>query len=93
MTLSAMKAYALAGRAKWKDYVDIYFLLRDHFSLKQISAQAKRIFGSYYNEKLFREQVCYFKDIDYTESVDFVSEVVTDEEIKRFLTDAATIGF
>jgi hypothetical protein len=41
LTLSAMKAYALAGRAKWKDYVDIYFLLRDQFSLKQISDQAK----------------------------------------------------
>jgi len=93
LTLSAMKAYALGGRAKWKDYVDLYFLLRERFSLRQISDQAKYLFGSYYNEKLFREQICYFQDIDYSESVDFASMVVHEDEIKRFLTDVATIAF
>jgi len=93
LTLSAMKAYALGGRAKWKDYVDLYFLLRDKFSLQQISRRAKNIFGSYYNEKLFREQICFFQDVDYSESVDFVSAVVNDDEIKKFLTDVATTAF
>ena len=93
LTLSAMKAYALGGRAKWKDYVDLYFLLRERFSLRQISDQAKHVFGSYYNEKLFREQLCYFQDIDYSESVDFASMVVNEDEIKRFLTDVATTAF
>jgi len=86
LTLSAMKAYALGGRAKWKDYVDLYFLLKDRFSRQQISEQAKYIFGSYYNEKLFREQICYFQDVDYSEKVDFISKVVHEDEIKRFLT-------
>ena len=27
LTLAAMKAYALGRRSKWKDYVDLYFLL------------------------------------------------------------------
>jgi len=27
LDLAAMKAYALGGRAKWKDYVDLYFIL------------------------------------------------------------------
>lgn len=93
LTLSAMKAYALGGRAKWKDYVDLYFLLKYKFSLQQISDQAKHIFGSYYNEKLFREQLCFFNDIDYSEKVDFVSAVTHDNEIKRFLTDVATTAF
>jgi hypothetical protein len=93
LTLSAMKAYALGGRAKWKDYVDLYFLLRDRFSLREISHQANNIFGSYFNEKLFREQICYFQDVDYSESVDFVSMVVNEDEIKKFLIDIATTAF
>ena len=30
--LAAMKAYALGRRAKWKDYVDLYFILKDFYS-------------------------------------------------------------
>ena len=93
LTLAAMKSYALGGRAKWKDYVDLYILLRDHFSLAQISEKSKNIFGVYYNEKLFREQLCYFQDVDHSEKVDFVAESVPDEKIKQFLTDIATAPF
>ena len=93
LTLAAMKAYALGGRAKWKDYVDLYILLRDHFSLAQISEKSKNIFGVYYNEKLFREQLCYFQDVDHSEKVDFVAESVPDEKIKQYLTDIATAPF
>jgi hypothetical protein len=93
LTLAAMKTYALSGRAKWKDYVDLYFLLRDHFSLLQISGKAKELFSSFYNEKLFREQLCYFKDIDYSEKVDFVDQSVSDDKIKHFLTNVATNSF
>jgi hypothetical protein len=53
--LAAMKAFALGKRAKWKDYVDLYFLLKDHFDLKTISRRAKDIFGRFFNKKLFRE--------------------------------------
>jgi hypothetical protein len=93
LTLSAMKAYALGGRAKWKDYVDLYFLLKDRFTLRDISLQANNVFGSHFNEKLFREQLCYFQDVDYSESVDFVSAVIGEDEIKKFLADVATTAF
>ncbi len=93
LTLAAMKAYALGGRAKWKDYVDLYFLLRDHFSLAQISEKSKDLFGVYYNEKLFREQLCYFQDVDHSEKVDFVVPAVSDEQIEQFLTNIATAAF
>ena len=93
LTLAAMKAYALGGRAKWKDYVDLYILLKDHFSLAQISEKSKILFSAYYNEKLFREQLCYFQDVDYSEKVDFVIQPISDEEIKKFLTDVATTPF
>lgn len=93
LTLAAMKAYALGGRAKWKDYVDLYFLLRDHFSLQQVSEKSKELFSSFYNEKLFREQLCYFEDIDYSEKVDFVDQLIPDDKIEYFLTNIAIDPF
>jgi hypothetical protein len=90
LTLGAMKAYALGRRSKWKDYVDLYFLLRDHLSVKEISRKAEEIFEWNYNSKLFREQLCYFEGIDYREEVEYLIEnPPTDEEIKRFLIEKA----
>src|SRR3989338_6651200 len=35
LTLAAMKAYALGVRAKWKDYVDLYFIIKDFYPQKK----------------------------------------------------------
>jgi hypothetical protein len=72
LTLAAMKAFALGRRSKWKDYVDLYFLLRDHFSIKEISMKADAIFGQLFSEKLFRAQLAFHKDIDYSETVEYL---------------------
>jgi hypothetical protein len=83
-----MKAYALGRRSKWKDYVDLYFLLTEYFTLQEISSCATEIFGDLFSEKLFRSQLCYFDDIDYTEAVDFIISNPPDEnKIKSVLTD------
>jgi len=85
ITLAAMKAVALGKRSKWKDYVDLYFLLQK-LNLEDISTQANKIFGSEFNEKLFRVQLAYFKDIDYSEQVNFMTGFEVDNEvIKNFL--------
>lgn len=42
LTLGAMKLYALGRRAKWKDYVDMYFILRNFHSLYEIIAKAQK---------------------------------------------------
>lgn len=88
--LAAMKAYALGRRSKWKDYVDLYFLLKDHFSIGQISEKASVLFGQLFSEKLFRAQLCYFEDIDYTEPVAFIGPSVPASEIRDLLTEKAT---
>ncbi len=91
LTLAAMKAYALGRRAKWKDYVDLYFLLLQHVSFQQITSHAKSIFAGAFNERLFREQLCYFEDIDYTEQVEFIIQSPpSNKEICFFLTQIAT---
>lgn len=91
--LAAMKAFALGGRAKWKDYVDMYFLLRDHFPIEEIEQRAEKLFRTVFNAKLFRQQLAWYKDIDYSEGVDFMNENPGKEEIKRFLTNIATQAF
>lgn len=93
LSLAAMKAFPLGGRGKWKDYVDLYFLLKYHFNLNEIISEAGAIFGSSFNDKLFREQLVFFEDIDYTEEVIFRLKPVNDNEIKDFLIDTATEKF
>ena len=90
LQLAAMKAYALGRRSKWKDYVDLYFLLRDYFTINEISETSTQLFGELYSEKLFRSQLCFFEDIDYTEAVDFIiPNPPTEKEIKQNLTEIA----
>lgn len=90
LQLAAMKAYALGRRSKWKDYVDLYFVLRDHFALVDVCAEATHLFGELFSEKMFRTQLCYFDDIDYTEEVEYIiPNPPTDEEIRQALTAIA----
>lgn len=88
ITLAAMKAFALGQRAKWKDYVDMYFIIKDHFNVRQISEQGRKIFKSEFNEKLFRSQLAYFKGINNQESVEFLPGFeVSDKIIKKKLIE------
>ena len=88
LTLAAMKAYEFGRRAKWKDYVDLCFILNGGHSLAQISARAKKIFGAEFNEKIFREQLSYFNDIDYSEKVDYLPGFAVDEsEVRKALAE------
>lgn len=88
LTLAAMKAFALGRRAKWKDYVDLFFIFQ-HYSIAQVSEHAACIFGDQFSEKLFREQLCYHADIDYTETVDFIGKPVADDDVRAGLIDLA----
>ncbi len=89
ITLSAMKAYALGRRPKWKDYVDLYFIIKDYFSVKEISKKANEIFKNEFNEKFFRIQLSYFNDINYSEKIIFkkgfeVNEKIIKKELIKF---------
>ncbi|MDD5197550.1 MAG: nucleotidyl transferase AbiEii/AbiGii toxin family protein [Candidatus Gracilibacteria bacterium] len=89
LTLGAMKFYTLGRRGKWKDYVDIYHILSSGYTLKEISQIAERIFQGGYNEKLLREQLCYFEDIDYTEEIEYRGKGTTNGEVEKYLCDKA----
>ncbi len=87
LTLAALKAYALSRRAKWKDYVDLYFIFQN-YSLAAVVKKAQQIFSDNFNEKIFRTQLAYFKDIDYSETVMYEKKLkISDNYIKKFLTE------
>jgi len=88
LTLAAMKAYTLGRRAKWKDYVDLYFVMKDYHKLKEIVERAKMIFGHEFNEKFFRSQLVYFEDLDYSEEIIFKKDFeVSNEKVKKELIE------
>jgi len=88
LTLAAMKAYALGRRAKWKDYVDLYFILQKYHSIEKIIKRSKQIFENEFNERIFREQLSYFDDINYDEEVVFMHGIeVSEKKIKKELVE------
>ena len=94
LTLAAMKAFALGGRAKWKDYVDLYFILKQDIKLEDIIKTATKLFNTehatLFSYRNFIEQLMYYNDVSYDEEVIYVGEhQPSNEEIKAFLTKIA----
>lgn len=88
LTLAATKAYTLGRRPKWKDYVDLYFILKDHHSIQEIEEKGKNIFQNEFNSKMFRAQLSYFQDINYSEKIDYLPGFEVDNDtIKKELTE------
>jgi hypothetical protein len=90
LNLAAMKAYALGRRTKWKDYVDLYLILKNHHTFEEISDKAEEIFKGLFSPKLFKNQLCFFSDINYSEEVTYCIDPIPDEEIKAFLLNLVT---
>jgi len=56
------------------------------FAIAANSLNQNKIFGAAFNSRCFREQLIWFKDIDYSEEVEFLdSKKVSDKEVKKFL--------
>jgi len=83
--IAANKAYTVGRRAIWRDYVDLFFILKrdlvDIFGLVKLSEQK---FGVEFNPKLFLEQLIYFEDIEISK-ISFVKEEPSVLEIQHFL--------
>lgn len=81
--LASNKAYSMGHRPAWRDYVDIFFILKKGIRLETIIQDAKKRFEGKFDEKLFLEQLVYIKDIqDFSTS--YISKSYTPEEIKKF---------
>lgn len=86
LSLAAMKAYALGRRAKWKDYADLYFIINKYHSIDKIVTRANSIFNGEFNERIFKEQLSYFDDINYAEKISYRPGFeVDDKTVKKEL--------
>ena len=94
LDLAAMKAFALGRRSKWKAYVDLYFIIKDYYTVNTIGGRASEIFGDLFSEKLFRGQLSYFDGISFEEQIEFMPGFdVPENVIKEFLVNASLTGF
>ena len=81
--IASDKAYAIGRRPEYRDYVDLYIILREGFFIEQTILDARQKFNGEFSEKLFLSQIVYFEDIkDF--SVDYISKNYSIEEIKDF---------
>lgn len=77
------KAYAIGRRGEWRDYIDLYFIIKTGFPLKSVIKGAKRKFGDIFSGKLFLSQLCYLGDIkDF--SIEFIKEEIAPPELQNF---------
>ena len=83
--IAANKALIQGMRPKWRDYVDLYFVLKDKYlTLEEIVKISLKKFGNDFSEKLFLERLVYWDDIqDYT--IEFVGRETPEAKIKAFL--------
>lgn len=83
--IAADKAHTIGRRAVWRDYVDLFFLLKKGLiTLEYLCKLASKKFGGEFNEALFLEQLCYFKDIAEV-PIEFLKKSYTPGQIQTFL--------
>lgn len=82
----ADKAFVLGRRGQYRDYVDVYFCLKQGVELGEVIDDATRKYKSLFAEKLFLEQLVYLEDLPEL-VVEYVGEAVPVDEVKSFLMD------
>ena len=85
----ADKAHTLGRRAMWRDYVDLFIVMKErNLSAAQIIHIATQKFGGEFVKEQFLEQLSYFDDVAVV-PVEFITRSYKPEEIKKFLTAQA----
>jgi predicted nucleotidyltransferase component of viral defense system len=87
--IASDKAYAIGRRPAYRDYVDLFIILKQGFPISQIIIDAKEKFGGEFSAKLFLSQLVYFEDIeDFT--IDYISKEYKKEKILDFFQNQVT---
>lgn len=81
--IAAMKAYTIGRRGTFKDYVDLYFLVKSDIGLDNIIRDADKKYKEAFNARLFLEQLVYFTDITDL-NTRFIKPPVSPQEVENF---------
>ncbi len=85
LDIAADKAQTIGRRAVWRDYVDLFVLLKEKIlTLSKIIALAQKKFEGEFVETQFLEQLAFFEDLRET-PINFVHKRYSFAEIKAFL--------
>lgn len=82
--IASDKAFTIGRRAAYRDYVDLYFILKSGLRLERIIKEAAKRYGAMFEEKLFLEQLEFMGDLK-DRQINFIGESRTFEEIHGFL--------
>ncbi|MBI2029432.1 nucleotidyl transferase AbiEii/AbiGii toxin family protein [Candidatus Gottesmanbacteria bacterium] len=83
--IAADKAQTIGRRAIWRDYVDLFFLLKGkYFTIEKIINLAKRKFAGEFVETQFLEQLSYFGDLKEL-PINFIDKSYSESKIKSYL--------
>ena len=80
------KAHTIGRRGEWRDYVDLYFIVKNGFSIEEIVAGAEKKFGDLFSRKLFLSQLCYLGDVQDT-VIDFTHDKIAPEALQKFFEE------
>lgn len=85
--IAANKANTLGLRAVWRDYVDLFWLMREEGApLQDIIAWAKQKYPTEFVEAQFLEQLVYFADLTVT-PIQFSKKRFSTQDIQSFLQE------
>ena len=83
--ITSDKAQTIRRRAVWRDYVDIFYLLKNKYvDFNKTIKMAHEKFKGEFVSTQFLEQLRYFDDVK-TVPIEFVKKKYTDDEIKSYL--------
>lgn len=85
--IAVMKLEAVARRGTYKDFVDIYFLLKEYNLDQLLDFLRKKFTGVEYNETHLLKSLTYFEDAKKSEFPEMIKPVNW-EDIKKFLLSA-----
>lgn len=86
--LASNKAFVIGKRGKWRDYFDLYFLLKKkHITLDEIVTISQKRSQREFPTRLFLQQLSYFNDLgDF--AVDFMKDEIHPDMVKKYLVNA-----
>jgi len=85
--IAATKAYVLNHRGTLKDYVDLYFVLKNKYTtLEKIKKIAEKKYKDEFNFRLFLEQLVYLEDVKDIE-IQFLRKPISKEQMAKFFQE------